>query len=113
MASADTQYRQGDVLLVAVAALPGEAEPVAFATEPLALATSTAGLGSHHLTSSPALRAYRRRGGDAAIEWLVLTGGEVALGHPEHAPIVLGPGIWRVIRQCEYDPATGPRRIAD
>ncbi|MBL6081804.1 hypothetical protein JMJ56_27860 [Belnapia sp. T18] len=108
----DNQYRQGDVLLVAIDALPTEAEPVAFTTEPLALVSTASGPGSHLLPPAPGLRAYRRKSsGD--VEWLELTGANLTLAHPEHAPIVLEPGIWRVVRQREYDPAAGHRRVTD
>jgi hypothetical protein len=112
MALPHSQYRQGDVLLVATGALPANAEPVVFAAEFLTLVPAASGPGSHLLASSPGLRAFRRKGGDGSIEWLELAG-SITLTHPEHAPIVLEPGIWRVVRQREYDPAAGHRRVAD
>jgi hypothetical protein len=112
MAPIGVQYRQGDVLLVAADRLPADVEPVAFAAEPLALVPAAPGPGSHLLAPSPGLRVYRRRGGDGPIEWLELTG-SITLAHPEHAPIMLEPGLWRVVCQREYDPAAGHRRVAD
>jgi hypothetical protein len=113
MAPVDTQYRQGDILLVVVDALPADAEPIASATGPLALVPSAPGPGSHLLPRSPNVRVYGRTGGDGAIEWLEISGGGITVAHPEHAPIRLEPGIWHVIRQREYDPAAGHRRVAD
>ena len=112
MASRGLQYRQGDLLLVAADALPVNVEPVAFAAKPLALVPSVSGPGSHLVDASPSLRAYCRRNGDGAIEWLDLTG-TITLSHPEHASIMLEPGIWRVLRQREYDPVAGHRRVVD
>ncbi|HYZ61445.1 MAG TPA: hypothetical protein VE650_03250 [Acetobacteraceae bacterium] len=112
MAPVGAQYRQGDVLLVAEPALPGDAAPVAFAAEPLALVPGEAGPGSHTLAPSAVLRAYSRKGGDGSVVWIELAG-TVTLAHPEHAPVALEPGIWRVIRQREYEPAAAPRRVAD
>ena len=108
----NSQYRQGDILLVAVDALPADAEPITFALQPLALAPAAPGPGSHLLAPSPGLRAFSRKGGDGSAEWLELAG-RITLTHPEHAPIVLEPGIWWIIRQREYDPADGHRRMTD
>jgi hypothetical protein len=107
-----SQYRQGDVLLIAVNALPADVEPIAFAAEPLALVRAAPGPGSHLLAPSSSMRAFGHRGGDGSIEWLEVARG-ITLTHREHAPIILEPGIWRVVRQREYDPAAGHRRVVD
>ena len=113
MAPIGTQYRQGDVLLVAAAGLPAGLEPLpvpAHGIYPLASSGAPAG-GSHLVPLSPAVRAFRPTGGGGAAEWLQVTGGGVTLTHPEHAPLRVEPGVWRVVRQREYDPSA-PRAAA-
>ena len=111
MVTAGTQYRQGDTLLVAAEHLPAEVEPMPLPSgQPVALATGGTGFGSHLLPRAPALRAYRLAGGQGAAEWLEL-GERLTLPHPEHAPLTLESGVWRVVRQREFDPAApGARR---
>jgi hypothetical protein len=118
MAPIGTQYRQGDVLLVAEGALPPDLEAISGPTgNALALVPGTPGVGSHLLPVAPELRAYRRAGGDEPIDWLEIGSRGITLTHPEHAPLTLEPGIWRVVRQREYDPAAPAsarhRRAAD
>jgi hypothetical protein len=49
--------------------------------------------------------AQRELGSEGPVDWLVVEGGSVTLKHPEHAPLAVPPGIWRVVWQREYDPA--------
>lgn len=111
MVTAGTQYRQGGILLVATERLPAAIEPVPLpGHQPLALTTGGTGAGSHLLPRAPALQAYRPAGGEGAAEWLEL-GERLTLTHPEHGPLTLEPGVWRVVRQREFDPAApGARR---
>ncbi len=108
MAPTGTQYRQGDVLLVAAAGLPAGLEPLPPPQRdlhPLAPSDAAAG-GSHLVPLSPGVRAFRPAGGEGgAAEWLQVAGGGVTITHPEHAPLRLEPGVWRVVRQREYDPS--------
>lgn len=112
MAPIGMQYRQGDVLLVAEAGLPAGLEPLppAHGVHPLASPDAPGG-GSHLVPLSPTVRAFRSVGGGGAAEWLQVAGAGVTVAHPEHAPLRLGPGVWRVVRQREYDPST-PRAAA-
>jgi hypothetical protein len=118
MAPVGTQYRQGDLLLVAERALPAGLSAVPLATgERLPLVAHGARGGSHLLSSAPGLRAYRQRGGRDSVGWVEVSGGGITLTHDEHAPLTLEPGVWRVVRQREYDPsapgAGRRRRVAD
>ena len=102
-----TQYRQGDILLVAQARLPTIAEPI---LEPLESAhrlflSVNAGPTAHSIQRATGCVGYRASGG-GALEWLEVIGAPVILAHPEHAPLALAPGVWRIIHQREYDPAT-------
>ena len=113
MASPGTQYRQGDVLLIAMPALPAglEAVPV-LSHEPYPLVVGP-DAGSHILQGSGGLRLYRQPNSGSAVSWIEITGDGVALDHHQHAPLTLEPGVWRVLLQREYDPAAGPRRVVD
>jgi hypothetical protein len=69
---------------------------------------------SHIVPVGPALSAYREVGPNAGDGWLEVRGSGVTVTHSEHAPIHLEPGIWRVIPQRQYDPATAAaRRVTD
>ena len=37
----------------------------------------------------------------------------MTISHPQHGPLTLERGIWRVVRQREFDPANEPRHRAD
>ena len=119
MAAPGTQYRQGDLLLTLADRLPADLELVPLAGEPLLalMPPARSGPGTHLVPSGPALRAFRQSGGEGLAEWLQITGSNVTLTHPEHAPLTLEPGVWRVTRQRQYDPASpgaaAHRRVAD
>jgi hypothetical protein len=90
--------RQGDVLLVAVDAIPEGAE-----RQPrrgrLVLAEGEATGHAHAIEESDALEF---RVGD---ERFVLVRSKAQLIHEEHAPIDLPVGAYRVVIQREYEPA--------
>jgi len=115
VAEAGVQYRQGDLLLVAVAELPPGLEPLPLpAGEVLALVPADAGgAGTHGVLAGPGLRAWRTAGRDGPAEWLEIRGGRLTLAHPEHAPLVLEPGLWQIRRQRRYDPGQHQRWVAD
>src|SRR5689334_1162375 len=94
MTSPGTQYRQGDVLLVAMSALPADLEPVPILPhEPHALVRG-ADTGSHLMQTATGLRLYRQPGSAAPADWIEITGCSVTVQHHQHAPLTLEPGIW-------------------
>lgn len=101
MAMAGVQYRQGDVLLVAASGLPTGLEPVPLPpSDDYLLAEAGAPSGESHLVVlSLGVRAFRAARGEVGADWLHVTGGGVTITHPEHAPIRLESGYWRVVRQ--------------
>lgn len=110
-ASVGTQHRQGDILLVAEAKLDPDTEclPVsAGVTYDLSRPDSPSS-HAHSVQRVPGVMAFRARRGDGLVDWLQVTGAPVTLTHPEHAPLTLVPGLWRVVRQREYDPVTALR----
>lgn len=104
------QYRQGDVLLVAVRAVPAGAVPVPRRDGELVLAEGEA-TGHLHAIADPnaellALPALPAE--EIERRFLRIVGGTATLTHQEHDPIVLPRGLYRVIRQREYVPGPPP-----
>ena len=103
------QYRQGDVLLVPVASVPGGAKVVKREGGRTVLAHGEA-TGHHHSFGS-----------DAGVALLEVPTGErflrvtkaASLEHQEHTTIDVPPGVFRVIRQREFDDAEEWRRVQD
>jgi len=113
------QFRQGDVLIESVTEIPD----VAKRQEKSRQVTLAHGemTGHRHVldTEEPAdwwsleesaNRRLRSAPGAGDIFLSVPAGGTV--NHPEHAPIPLPPGLYRVTRQREYSP-TANRRVGD
>ncbi len=102
--------RQGDVLLVAVEALPaGAIEQPRQGRLILAEGEAT---GHVHAIAERDAREFR-----VGNERFVLVRSAARLIHEEHAPIELRPGAYRLVIQREYEPATlgAPtwRRVVD
>ena len=102
--------RQGDVLLVAVPAIPADAVRQARHGR-LVLAEGEA-TGHAHAIAEPDAREFR-----VGDERFVLVRSAAQLIHEEHATIDLPPGAYRVVIQREYVPAPLPenawRRVVD
>jgi hypothetical protein len=102
----NTHYRQGDVLLVKVDGLPLEAVPEVLTEDRIVLAYGEV-TGHAHALSTTYAEAY----GHDADRYVVAKEG-ATLRHEEHNPIVLEPGVYRVVRQREYSPRE-VRLVAD
>lgn len=105
------QYRQGDVFITQVKALPKDAQE-AKAENKVILAYSEV-TGHHHrfddvlVTAQPKVRMW-----SAGAERFIQVMERSALIHEEHAAIPIEPGIYRVDIQREYSPEE-IRRVAD
>lgn len=112
-------YRQGDVLIEQVAKVPAEAEK----QKPSPYITLAHGevTGNHHVLETEDPADWWKRGEIAGTNekpstlagelfLMLLSGGTVT--HPEHAPIDLPGGNYRVTRQREYSPEA-IRNVAD
>lgn len=90
-------FRQGDVLLVAVDAVPEQAQ-----AEPrrgrIVLAEGEV-TGHAHAIEERDARAFTHEG-----QRYLLTKSKAQLIHEEHAPIEVPPGAWRIVIQREYEP---------
>jgi len=106
--------RQGDVLLVPVAAIPGAATPVPRDGGRVVLAYGEV-TGHAHAIDSQAARQV-----EAADGRYLEVAEPATLAHEEHAAIAVAPGTYRIVIQREYTPpdltlADGRdwRRVAD
>lgn len=101
--------RQGDVLTIAVAAIPRDAKPVAREGGRVVLAHGELTGHAHAIADkNAALKST-----DAGRMFLEITGTELAeLKHEEHKTITHEAGKYRVVRQSEYSPAE-LRNVAD
>lgn len=103
-------YRQGDVLIIPIAAMSQNLEPVAREKGRVVLAHGEVTGHAHAikdrraaLFSDPKLAAiFLHVSGDAPV----------ALEHDEHSTITIPPGDYQVIRQREYSPEE-IRNVAD
>ena len=119
-------YRQGDVLLVEVKAIPKHAKDVtpkdrvvlaygevtghahAFYPEVVELSAFDKALGKK--INPPALKAKLW---DAGAERFLQVAEKTALRHEEHDAIEVPAGNYRVIQQREYDDTMQQRFVAD
>lgn len=101
-------YRQGDVLLERVSALPkGAVEQKVKGPVILAYGEAT---GHHHAIKEKSVRIFREP--ETQATYVEVAEALALLEHQEHAPIELEPGIYKVGLQREYHPQE-IRRVAD
>ena len=102
------QYRQGDILIRPVDAIPDGLTAVAHRT--LAEGEAT---GHLHAIASENTTLITPGEADELRAWYLLVQDKpVELTHPEHGTIVLDPGAYEVLRQRTYTPAENVR-VAD
>ena len=89
------QYYQGDVSIVAVEAIPENAQPLPGRTR---LVDGEATGHHHSLTTTAGVEVYEL----SENLYLHVTEEGVAIDHQEHIPIELPPGKYQVARQVEY-----------
>jgi hypothetical protein len=104
----NTQYRQGDVLLVRFRPRQwGALTRVEGAGGRIVLAEGEA-TGHAHVIDSPLAGLYQDRLDNRYLK----LDGPAELRHEEHGPVALEPGVYRVVRQREYAPRSN-RRVRD
>lgn len=99
-------YRQGDILLIPIQAIPEQAKKARRKNGRLVLAEGEATGHAHAVLDRTATLYELFSPGDVAElrqRFLNVTA-EVALVHDEHATIQLPPGEYEVRRQREYSP---------
>jgi hypothetical protein len=95
-------YRQGDVLIVPVAAMPKGVEAVARENGRVVLAHGEVTGHAHAITDERA--ALFRDPKLMAVFMHVSGDAPVALEHEEHATIHIPAGDYQIVRQREYSP---------
>ena len=97
--------RQGDVLLVPVEDVPSRARPITDRRRRLVLAEGEA-TGHAHVVRGPRARLFAHRSPTFAPtrHYLLVEAEPATLVHEEHDPIRVPPGVYRVVRQREYEP---------
>jgi hypothetical protein len=103
------QYRQGDVLLVAVPAIPKDARPLPRDRGRIVLALGEA-TGHAHAIADPQAALMETELEERLLH--VLAEGGVLLCHEEHDSVRLPQGAYQVLRQREYVPGDW-RMVAD
>jgi hypothetical protein len=107
------QYRQGDVLLIAVDDIPGRAVPVPRDQGEIVLAYGEV-TGHRHAIADPHAELLALPGEEIERRFLRIVGERARLRHEEHDTITLSPGSYQVARQREYvppEPSRSSRRF--
>lgn len=99
-------FRQGDVMLVRVNALPENAQKTKPGQRGVVLAEGEV-TGHAHTMSADTTTMYTA----LQREWVVVET-DTDLTHEEHDALTIPAGIWRVVHQREYD-AGEVRRVLD
>jgi hypothetical protein len=99
-------YRQGDIMLVEVSALPERATPVPAHNGRVILAEGEA-TGHAHTLGADMATMFEAEG----MQFVRIIE-PTPLEHQEHAPILIPIGIYRITRQREYSPQA-IRRVMD
>ena len=92
-------YRQGDVMLLPVDAIPAGATPVEREAGRLILAHGTA-TGHSHAFDVPNASLFQSQG----VTYLRVDEAPAAFVHDEHRALTVRPGAYEVRRQREYAP---------
>lgn len=103
-------YRQGDVALRRINAIPPDVKPVARDAGRIVLAYGEV-TGHAHAIDAPESEATLLTDAEEA-RFLRLVAA-VELRHEEHATVTLPPGDYAVVIQREWTDADEPRQVAD
>jgi hypothetical protein len=95
--------RQGDLLIVKVSAIPGGAAK----RDSRVLAEGEATGHMHELTGG---EVYEKNG---TLYFTVNEEKAISLTHPEHGALTFEPGVYKVVRQREYEPNGWWRHVTD
>lgn len=115
MKTKQAMYRQGDVLVVAIASLPKDAAPEKVAGGRVVLAYGEV-TGHAHAIDAREVQSFNTKEPVRVHDWncerFLRVATTARLVHEEHATIELPPGDYAVIQQREYSPEE-IRRVAD
>lgn len=103
-------YRQGDVLIAQVDAIPPGAVEIPRTKRGVVLAEGEVTGHAHRI---PSRHATLYRTEENARYMRVMGPAPVALNHEEHTTVPIPPGNYQVIIHHEYSPAELVRQVAD
>lgn len=104
-------WQQGDVIGIAISAIPDGAKRVAPSSRGLVLAEGEATGHFHGIAEAPAVDLFQ--GADGTL-YLSIREGEARLRHQEHKEIQIPAGQYRIGRVVEIDPFENEvRQVAD
>jgi hypothetical protein len=98
-------WQQGDVLIEQVQELPFGLKKLSH----LILASSDSTAQRHRIKERKVAELFSAERGD---QYLIVTAAEATVVHPEHKPITLAAGMYRVWKQREFA-AAKPRPVMD
>lgn len=107
----NNQAAQGDLLITRISQLPADAQALQKTGMQIVAHSET---GHHHVMSTESATFYQAAN-DEFVLYVVVDNDTTLLherGFDTHAPISVGPGIYRINRQREYTPE-GFRRAQD
>lgn len=116
-----TTFRQGDVLLIRVKELPKNCREVQESGDVILAHGEVTGHAHrirmplpllNPITAQPEPEHRPVKVWDAGAERFIQVLEKTALTHEEHSPVKLDVGVYRVVRQREYDPQRA-RFVAD
>jgi len=99
-------YRQGDVLVVAVASIPQEAQQLAVEGHNKIILAFGEKTGHHHRIENVKVAEHESaRIYSFGAERFLQAMETVALKHEEHSTVSIPPGIYQVVIQSQYSPS--------
>lgn len=108
-ASVGDTFRQGDIYIELLAAVPSSARPMSRPDAQLAPGTTR---GSRHILDSlDGVEMFSDPGADALTGPIIRTSRERTVTHPEHGDVILPPGCYGITYQRQH--ADELRRVAD
>ena len=96
-----TQYRQGDVLIQSIYAMPKQLTPISPEKGQLILAHGEV-TGHAHAIAGQNASLFSTE--ELGVRFLEVTAAVAALSHDEHSTINIPHGAYKVTRQREYSP---------
>jgi hypothetical protein len=105
-------YRQGDVLLRRVDAIPSAASAEKNDNGRVVLAYGEVTGHAHAIAASEAASFSMTDAAGAVQRFLSVASGGATLRHEEHSAIALPPGVYEIVQQREYSPEA-IRNVAD
>jgi hypothetical protein len=104
-------YRQGDILLIPITAMPRNLKPIDRVNGRIILAEGEV-TGHHHAIADDAATLFCSADLSEMADRFLQVDAEVAIRHEEHDTVTLPAGGYILRRQREYT-AAAPRRVAD